>query len=93
MSNEVSRQQALQFLDKVFSHLSQFAHLLFNDPTQCWYLKRNGLWESFDQEEGTPQGCPFSPVCSALVLHTIIKPIDTLLRKRAKTRKLLKKRG
>ena len=35
---------------------------------------------------GAAQLCPFSPVFAALVLHTIIKPIDTELRRRAKKR-------
>ena len=78
--------KAIEIIDNFFPHLSQYANLLLQDPTKCWYLLPNGGWQFFTQEEGLPQGCPFSPVFAALVLHTIIQPIDKLLRKRAKTR-------
>ena len=50
-------------------------------------MEPNGEWSHFQQEEGLPQGCPFSPVLAALVLNIIIKELDTRLRARAAQRK------
>ena len=86
MFNEISRQKAMEIINIHFPHLSNYTNLLLQDPTHCWYLLPNGGWQFFEQEEGLPQGCPFSPVFAALVLHTIIQPIDKMLRKRAATR-------
>ena len=86
MFNEVSRQKATEIIRRHFPHLSNYTELLLNDPTQCWYLLPDGEWDFFCQEEGLPQGCPFSPVFAALVLNTIIKSIDKLLRHLAKIR-------
>jgi hypothetical protein len=88
MFNEVSRQKAMEIIDTHFKHLSPYTKLLLQDPTQCWYLLPDGNWSFFTQNEGLPQGCLFSPVFAALVLNTIIKPIDKKLRARANERKL-----
>ena len=86
MFNEISRQKTKEIISNNFPHLIKYTNLLINEPTQCWYLKPSGGWDFFNQEEGLPQGCPFSPVFAALVLHSIIKPIDKELKKRAQTR-------
>ena len=86
MFNEVSRQKAAEIIRRHFPHLSNYTELLLNDPTQCQYLLPDGEWDFFYQEEGLPHGRPFSPVFAALVLNTIIKPINKLLRHRAKIR-------
>ena len=88
MFNEISRTKAMEIIDEHFTHLSAYTKLLLNEPTQCWYLLPDGNWNFFHQEEGLPQGCPFSPVFAALVLNTIIKPIDKQLRQRAHQTKL-----
>lgn len=65
--------------------LSQFlVDVFINNPGG------DGEWRSFHQEEGLPQGCPFSPVIATLVLHLIIYKIDKLLRTRAISRKQYK---
>ena len=87
MFNEISREEAKNIINTHFPHLSNVTSLLINDPTVCYYLSPDGSWQHLLQEEGLPQGCPFSPVFAALVLHTIIHKLDKLLRKRAKTRK------
>ena len=40
-------------------------------------------------KEGVNQGCPLSSIFAALVLNTILKPLDKALQDRAKTRLLL----
>ena len=87
MFNEISREKAMDIITKHFPHLKEYTNLLIGEPTQCWYLQPDGKWKFFNQEEGLPQGCPFSPVFAALVLHSIIKPLDDLLRERALKRK------
>ena len=86
MFNEISREEAINVINTDFPHLNDVTSLLTNDPTVYYYLNPNGTWKHFLQEEGPPQGCPFSPVFAALVLHRIIHKLNKLLRKRAKTR-------
>ena len=86
MFNEVSKQKSNENNQNTFPYLFQYTKLLLNDPTECWFLLPNGSWNFFDQEEGLPRGCPFSPVFAALVLRTIIESIDKLLRKGANKR-------
>ena len=50
-------------------------------------MEPNGRWSQSQQEEGLPQGCPFSPVLAALVLNILIKELDLKLRSRAAKRK------
>ena len=71
----------MKIIDKHFTHLSPYTKLLLNDPTQCWFLLPDGNWIYFNQNNGLPQGHPFSPVFAALVLHAIIEPIDKYNRK------------
>ena len=87
MFNEISRERAMDIIKANFPHLTGISELLLNNPTECHYLKPNGDWEYFEQEEGLPQGCPFSPVFASLVLNTIIKSLDDSLKQRAKIRK------
>jgi len=90
MFNEISREEAMNIINTHFPHLADVTSLLLNEPTVCYYLNPDGKWKYFLQEEGLPQGCPFSPVFAALVLHTIIEKLDKKLRHRAQTRKLKK---
>ena len=91
MFNEISRERAQNIIDCHFPHLSHMGNLLLSEPTTCYFLEPDGQWNHFIQEEGLPQGCPFSPLFAALVLHTIIVELDAKLRKRAETRKQGKK--
>ena len=90
MFNEIPRERALDIINKHFPNISNLANLLLSEPTTCLYQDPDGEWKSFQQEEGLPQGCPFSPVLAALVLNTIITKLDVLLRERARLRKLKK---
>ena len=74
MFNEISRERALDNINTHFPQLSQIAKTLLSEPTTCHYMEPNGEWSHFQQEEGLPQGCPFSPVFAALGLYTIINP-------------------
>ena len=76
MFNEISREEAMNIVNTHFPHLTNVTSLLLNDPTVCYYLNPDGTWKNFLQEEGLPQGCPFSPVFAALVLHTIMEKLD-----------------
>ena len=87
MFNEISRERALEIIDTHFPQLSHLAHLLLSEPTACWYMTPNGEWKYFNQKEGLPQGCPFSPILAALVLNLIITKLDVKLRARAAKRK------
>ena len=87
MFNEISRDEAMNIINTHFPHLTKVTSLLLNDPTVCYYLNPDGKWKHFLQEEGLPQGCPFSPVFAALVLHTIMEKLDKKLRHRAHIRK------
>ena len=87
MFNKTSRERARDIIKTNFPHLLNISDLLLNDPTECHYLKPNREWGFFEQEEGLPQGCPFSPVFASLVLNTIIKSLDESLKKRATSRK------
>ena len=87
MFNEISRERALDILHTHFPQLSHIANILLSEPTTCHYMEPNGRWSQFQQEEGLPQGCPFSPVLAALVLNILIKELDLKLRSRAAKRK------
>ena len=87
MFNEIPRERALDIINTHFPQLSQLANILLSEPTACWYMTPNGKWKYFHQEEGLPQGCPFSAILAALVLNIIIKTLDVKLRQRAAKRK------
>ena len=91
MFNKISRERALDIINTHFPQLSQIANTLLAKPTTCHYMEPNGEWSHFQQGEGLPQGCPFSPVLAALVLNIIIKNLDKQIRARAAQRKHNKK--
>ena len=88
MFNKLFQEEAMSIIDTHFPHLGKFTSLLINNPTVSYYYKPDWTWKHFLQEEGWPQGFPFSPVFSALVLHTIIHELYKQLRKRAQIHKL-----
>ena len=73
---KISREEVMNIINKHLPHLINVTSLLLNDPAVCYYLNPDGTWKHFLQEEELPQGCPFSPVFAALVLHTIMEKID-----------------
>ena len=87
MFNEIPRERALDIINTHFQNIADLANLLLSEPTTCSYRDPNGEWKSFQQDEGLPRGCAFSPVLAALVLNTIITKLDKLLIERAQQRK------
>ena len=68
------------------SHLLNIFDLLYDGDVRCWCRRPSGLWEFFLQEEGFAQGCPFSPLFSALALCKILRKIQIDLDRRARNR-------
>ena len=87
MFNACSRETCRASLQRHFPRLLPFFDLLYSEDNKCWYLDHHGQWNAFLQTEGFAQGCPLSPLFASLVLDEVLRPLQTELAHRARTRK------
>jgi hypothetical protein len=59
--------------------------LMYSNPNRCYFHCPDGTLDFFLQENGFPQGNPFSPALACLVIHRFLKVIVAQLSQRVKT--------
>ena len=88
MFNNILRERLMHIIAERFPELINIANLFYASPGKVHYRWDDGSWRTISMMEGVTQGCPLSCLFAALVLDSVLRPIDTHLRLRAQARLL-----
>ena len=84
--NSISREAFLDVITKSFPEILPLATLFYSEPGTVHHKWADGTWRTLVMEEGVSQGCPLSPIFASLVVACLLRPLDKLLKERAKQR-------
>eukprot|EP00956_Cyclotella_meneghiniana_P031638 scaffold83667_cov41-Cyclotella_meneghiniana.AAC.1 len=79
MFNSISREKLIFLTRKRYPNLAPFAEALYAEPGYSIVKMSDGTYTIIPVTEGFSQGCPFSPIFAAIVLHEILTELQELL--------------
>ena len=87
MFNAISLQKVREIVYDLFPDLENFADCLYDDDGTTCIKQDDGTWTEIPVCEGFSQGCPLSPVLSAIVLNYILTEVDFVLQQISELRR------
>ena len=79
MFNSISREKLIFLIRKRYPNLAPFAEALYAEPGYSIVKMSDVTYTIIPVTEGFSQGCPFSPIFAAIVLHEILTELQELL--------------